>query len=227
MEHTRLTNTPMTRRFEAGDEVVFTDDARKVRNWGNAGKRPRPDRLVRKVSHYTGVALDLVLDDGSLWNECWLEAAPSTVAKAAARESIARGLAESAAGDTVDLGDFTQFADDEDAAADAPLVLSEHPDARTVVGTAVFDTYGQLDSQRTKAIADLVVSALEVSGHLAAAPVRKFNIGDTVAYTDNEYLRIEHFRVVAYRDAMTATVILHDGQQTDEKNLELITATRS
>jgi hypothetical protein len=27
------------------------------------------------------------------------------------RESLARGLAQSAAGETVDLGDFTQFAD--------------------------------------------------------------------------------------------------------------------
>jgi len=30
------------------------------------------------------------------------------------RASLARGLSESAAGDTVDLGDFTRYADDED-----------------------------------------------------------------------------------------------------------------
>jgi len=87
--------------FKPIGEVVADDRARIP--FGKAGVR-RDDRYA--------IAVD---DDGSI-----LLTPLASIPKrellvwenAQLRDSLARGLAQSAAGETVELGDFTQFADD-------------------------------------------------------------------------------------------------------------------
>ena len=88
-------------RFNPVGEVVADDRARIP--FGKAGVR-RDDRYA--------IAVD---DDGSI-----LLTPLASIPKrellvwkdAQLRDSLARGLVQSAAGETVELGDFTQFADD-------------------------------------------------------------------------------------------------------------------
>jgi hypothetical protein len=106
---TPSTSRPPQPRFAPGDTVVFSAAAHKVKNWGGGGRGP--DRKVHTVSHYIGRAFDLVLDGGLTWNQCWLELATPADPELTKteRDSLDRGLAESAAGDTVDLGGFAEY----------------------------------------------------------------------------------------------------------------------
>lgn len=88
--------------FKPVGEVVADDRARIP--FGKAGVR-RDDRFAIAVDDHGSILLTPLASipkrELFVWEDAQL------------RESLARGLAQSAAGETVELGDFTQFADDD------------------------------------------------------------------------------------------------------------------
>ena len=89
-------------RFTPMGEVTADERARIA--FGKAGVR-RDDRYAIAVGEDGSILLTPLVTIPKRELLVW--------ENAKMRESLARGLAESARGETVDLGDFTQFADDD------------------------------------------------------------------------------------------------------------------